>query len=142
MTFSRGAMNGSPKRWSATRKREVVLRVLRGEPLMVVAREVRVAVTELDRWHHQFLESGRAGLRTRPDSWQVRGLREARSTISELRSKIKILEQALREASATGSNASAPVLWDGGGAGPPPVWGGPVTVPPQHHKQPQITKEE
>ena len=136
-------MNGSPKRWSATRKREVVLRVLRGEPLTVVAREVEVPVTELDRWQHQFLESGRAGLRARPDSWQIRGLREARSTISELRSKIKILEQALRDASASGSNASAPVLWDGGGAATPPTaWGGPITVPPQHHKQPHSTNED
>ena len=39
----RGRPKGLPKRWSAQRKAEVVLRLLRGEDIGEVSREVRVA---------------------------------------------------------------------------------------------------
>ena len=40
---SRGWPEGLPKRWSAQRKAEVVLRLLRGEDIGEVSREIRVA---------------------------------------------------------------------------------------------------
>ncbi len=38
------------QRWSASRKRDVVLRLLCGEPLDAVSREVGVEVYRLERW--------------------------------------------------------------------------------------------
>ena len=38
------------QRWSASRKRDVVLRLLRGEPLDAVSRELGVEVYRLERW--------------------------------------------------------------------------------------------
>ena len=62
-TKSRGRPEGLPKRWSARRKAEVVLRLLRGEDIGEVSREIRVAPPELERWRREFLEGGQQGLR-------------------------------------------------------------------------------
>ena len=53
------------ERWSAGRKGEVVLRVLRGEDIEAVSREVAVPVHQLDEWRRVFLDAGKAGLRSR-----------------------------------------------------------------------------
>ena len=55
---SRGGPEGVPKRWSAQRKAEVVFRLLRGEEIGEVSREVRVAPPELERWRREFLDGG------------------------------------------------------------------------------------
>ena len=60
---SRGRLGGLPKRWSAQRKAEVVLRLLRGEDIGEVSREIRVAPPELERWRREFLEGGQQGLK-------------------------------------------------------------------------------
>ena len=39
-----------PKRWSARRKSEVVLRLPRGENLGELSREIKVSAPELERW--------------------------------------------------------------------------------------------
>ena len=54
-----------PERWSAQRKTEVVLRVIRGEAIDEVAREIQVPVHELEEWRRVFLESGQQGLKRR-----------------------------------------------------------------------------
>ncbi len=54
-----------PERWSAQRKMEVVLRLLRGEDLGEVSREIQVAPPELEEWRRVFLESGQQGLKKR-----------------------------------------------------------------------------
>jgi transposase len=43
------------KRWSTGRKPDVVLRSLRGEPVVAVSREVGVSIAELERWREQAL---------------------------------------------------------------------------------------
>jgi len=51
-----------PERWSAARKTESVLRLLRGEALDAVSRESQVPAHELESWKRVFLEQGtRAG---------------------------------------------------------------------------------
>ena len=52
-------------RFSAKRKREAVLRLLRGEDLDLVSRELGVNGATLSSWRERFLESGLEGLRTR-----------------------------------------------------------------------------
>src|SRR5688500_20067468 len=50
-------------RWSAARKREIVLRLLRGESLDVVSREIGVEVYRLERWRDKALTSDRKSTR-------------------------------------------------------------------------------
>jgi hypothetical protein len=45
-----------PERWSARAKTEIVLRLLKGEELGTVSREIQVPVHELERWRRIFLE--------------------------------------------------------------------------------------
>ena len=44
-----------PERWSAQRKTELVLRLLRGEPLDAVSRESQIPAHELEGWKRVFL---------------------------------------------------------------------------------------
>ena len=54
------------RRMSAGRKREAVLRLLRGEDLELVSRELGVIAAELSGWREAFLAAGEAALKTRP----------------------------------------------------------------------------
>jgi transposase len=56
-----------PERWSAQRKTELVVRLLRGEPLDAVSRESQVPAHELEAWKRVFVEAGGRGLRTRAE---------------------------------------------------------------------------
>ncbi len=51
---------------SAKRKRSAVLRLLRGEALELVSRELGVTAAELSAWRGAFLAAGEASLKTRP----------------------------------------------------------------------------
>ena len=55
------------QRWSAARKREIVLRLLRGESLDAVSREIGVEVYRLERWRDKALAAMDAGLKERAD---------------------------------------------------------------------------
>jgi transposase len=51
---------------SAQRKQTPVLRLLRGEALELVSRELGVMAAELTAWRDAFLAAGEASLKTRP----------------------------------------------------------------------------
>ena len=53
------------QRWSLARKREVALRLLRGEPLDALSRELGVEVYRLERWKDKALAGLDAGLKER-----------------------------------------------------------------------------
>ena len=71
------------ERWSAARKTELVLRLLRGEALDAVSRESKVPAHELESWKRVFLEQGTRGLRIRGEP-EERELTLARAKIGEL----------------------------------------------------------
>jgi len=50
---------------TAGRKRDAVLRVLRGEPLEIVARELSVTAADVSGWRDAFLDAGAASLKSR-----------------------------------------------------------------------------
>ena len=112
-------MSVRPQRWSAKQKREVVLRLLRGEPIQGVAEETGVPAHQLERWRLQFLEAGRAGLRMRSQSARMGGLRGARAEIADLKLRIQLLERDLRLATLGTSSLA------GGAVGP--------LLPPRGH---------
>lgn len=59
---------GSPDRgrFSANRKTDAVLRLLRGEDLEALSRELGVTAATLSAWRDAFLDGGRAAMRSRP----------------------------------------------------------------------------
>ena len=78
------AAPGRERRMTAGRKRDAVLRVLRGEPLEIVARELAVTAADLSGWRDAFLEAGSASLKSR-----ARDDRD--ETIDRLRTKVGAL---------------------------------------------------
>lgn len=73
------------KRWSAKRKQEVVLRLLKGESLDALSRETGQPAASLSAWRDEFLEAGQAGLKRRSDDPKVEGLERERK---ELQAKV------------------------------------------------------
>jgi len=61
-----GSDSRGRQRMSAKRKQNAVLRLLRGEDLELVSRELRVTAAELSAWRDAFLAAGEASLKTRP----------------------------------------------------------------------------
>ncbi len=53
-------------RFSARRKTEAVLRLLRGEDLDALSRELGVTAATLSSWRDAFLDGGTAALKSRP----------------------------------------------------------------------------
>ena len=92
---SRGWPEGVPKRWSARRKAEVVLRLLRGEDIGEVSREVRVAPPELERWRREFLEGGQQGLKgkNQPGGELLR----TRAKLGELTMRVELQAELLEK---------------------------------------------
>ncbi len=53
-------------RFSANRKTEAILRLLRGEDLETLSRELGVTAATLSSWRNSFLDGGRAAMKSRP----------------------------------------------------------------------------
>jgi len=87
---------GPNQRWTVTRKREVVLRLLRGEPMDAVAREVGVEIYRLEEWKNKALSGMDASLRERDGDPLEQELQSARSKIGELMMDIELLREKTR----------------------------------------------
>lgn len=61
----RGSDRGGAGRWSAKRKAEAVLRLLKGEDLDTLSRQLKVTAATLSEWREVFLANGLAGLKSR-----------------------------------------------------------------------------
>ena len=57
---------GRRRRMSARRKQDAVVRLLRGEDLELLSRELAVTAAELSGWRDAFLAAGGASLKSRP----------------------------------------------------------------------------
>jgi transposase-like protein len=86
----------SRPRWSAGKKTDAVLRLLRGEPLEVLSRELGVEAHRLAAWRDEFLEAGKQGLKgQRADrSQEDRQLKEAERKVGQLTLENEILRAA------------------------------------------------
>ena len=99
---ARSATGGEPgaaaivTRWSAGRKKAVVLRLLRGEPVDAVSREVAVPIYKLEQWRDRALTGIDAGLKERESDPLERALDEAKRRIGELVMEVEILQKERR----------------------------------------------
>ncbi|MAG32295.1 MAG: IS3 family transposase [Deltaproteobacteria bacterium] len=86
------------QRWSAGRKREVVLRILRGESLDALSRELGVEIYRLEQWRDQALSGMDLGLKDRQDDPLSRELDAAKRHIGELSMEVELLRERSRAA--------------------------------------------
>jgi transposase len=89
-----------PERWSLQRKTELVLRLLRGEPLDAVSRDSQVPAHELEGWKRVFLDSGARGLKSRAEP-EERELTLARAKIGELMMRLELAEYLMEKRGLT-----------------------------------------
>lgn len=80
------------RRMSAGRKQEAVLRILRGEDLELVSRELGVTAADLSGWRDSFLAAGAASLKSRPEDGRDRELRAMKEKIGDLTMANELLE--------------------------------------------------
>src|SRR3954462_8156488 len=72
------------RRMSAGRKRDAVLRLLRGEDLELVSRELGVTAAELSGWREAFLAAGEVALKSRPAAARGAGIGRLKQKVGEL----------------------------------------------------------
>jgi hypothetical protein len=80
------------RRMSARRKHEAVLRLLRGEDLELLSRELVVTAAELSGWREAFLAAGEASLRSRPADARDLEIGRLQAKVGELTMTTELLE--------------------------------------------------
>ena len=71
-------------RFSARRKTETILRMLRGEALDGLARELGVTAATLAHWREEFLAGGQAALKSRPADERDDEIQRLRAKVGEI----------------------------------------------------------
>jgi len=84
-------------RWSARRKVEAVLRLLRGESLDIVARNLGVKASTLAQWREIFLRSGEEGLKSRRQDPVTSENEKLKAKIGELTMEIELLNKKIEK---------------------------------------------
>ena len=79
------------------RKAEVVQRLLRGEDLGEVSREVQVSPPELEEWRRVFLETGQQGLKRRSRDPAERELTRTRAKLGEITMRMELAAELLEK---------------------------------------------
>jgi len=87
------------RRWSARRKQEVVLRLLRGDSLDALSRETGQPAAVLSQWREAFLAGGLSALKRRTDDPRVaaleRELKRAQRLVGDLMMDKELLEMRI-----------------------------------------------
>ena len=92
-----GSTNGwqKPQRFSARQKTEVVLRLLRGEPLDLLSRELGIPAARLTTWREAFLDAGQEALKKTPLDNRDRELGRLREKLGESTMEIELLREKI-----------------------------------------------
>ena len=111
-TFSPGqALPAGPlglgQRWTVARKREVVLRLLRDEPVQLLSRQLGVEIFRLEQWREKAIGGIDASLKQRKGDPVQAELDSAMKRIGELTMQVELL----------GPRRRPSALWGGGGRG-------------------------
>ena len=86
------------QRWSAGRKRDVVLRLLRGESLEALSREVGIEIYRLEAWRERAVAGLELGLKDRHGEPLAAELDAAKRHIGELSMEVELLRARARAA--------------------------------------------
>ena len=87
---------GERGRFSSPRKAAAVLRLLRGEDLELLSRELGITAASLSGWRDDFLAGGQAALKSRPTDDRDDEIARLRSKVGELTMDNELLLQQCR----------------------------------------------
>ncbi|HEY2158030.1 MAG TPA: transposase, partial [Isosphaeraceae bacterium] len=80
-------------RFSASRKTEAILRLLRGEDLETLSRELGVTAAALSGWRESFLDGGTAAMKSRPADDRDEEIARLRAKVGQLTMDVELLGQ-------------------------------------------------
>jgi len=95
--LANGTENGQPERWSAKQKTEAVLRLLKGEDLGELSRELQVPAHELETWRRVFMDSGTQGLKRRGGDPTERELIRTQAKLGETMMRLELTTDLLEK---------------------------------------------
>lgn len=92
-----GSTNGwqKPQRFSAQKKTEVVLRLLRGETLDLLSRELGIPAARLATWREAFLGAGQEAMKKQSLDGREREIARLREKLGESTMDIELLREQL-----------------------------------------------
>src|SRR5260370_5440356 len=92
--------------WSAKRKFAAVLRLLRGEDLETLPRELGMTAATLSGWRDQFLEGGAANLKAREADVDNEETQRLKSLVADLSMSNELLREKIHRL-----EAGRPLVW-------------------------------
>src|SRR3989475_11791179 len=93
-------------RWSAKRKTAAVLRLLRGEDIESLSRELGVTAATLSGWRDQFLAGGEANLKARETDVENEETQRLKSLVADLSMSNELLREKIHR-----MEAGHPLAW-------------------------------
>ena len=87
---------GERGRFTSRRKLEAVLRLLRGEDLDALSRDLGVTAHKIAEWKEDFLSAGQAGLKSRQPDAQDEEIRQLKEALGDTTMRLKIHQSFLR----------------------------------------------
>ena len=87
-----GSTPGRRRRMSARRKQDAVLRLLRGEDLELLSRQLGVTAADLSGWRGAFLAAGEVSLKTRPADARDAEIGRLKAKVGDLTMANELLE--------------------------------------------------
>ena len=85
------------KRWSVNRKKEAVLRMIRGEQMEALSRELCIEVGRLEEWHSKALQGIEDALKTREGDPLATELDAAMRRIGEISLENELLRERIKK---------------------------------------------
>lgn len=83
-------------RWSSKKKMDAVLRLLKGEDLDTLSRELRVNAATLSSWREVFLANGLAGLKSREADAREEKISQLQKALAEMALNLEISKEINR----------------------------------------------
>jgi transposase len=93
-------------RWTISRKKEVILRLMRGEPIDALSRELGVEVYRLEKWHRKALQGIETALKAREGDPLAAELDAAMRRLGEITMENELLRYKVRKARPLASERS------------------------------------
>jgi len=85
----------SNNRMSVKRKREAVIRLLRGEDLEMVSRDLGVTAAKLSQWREAFLRGGEAALKYRPGDERDEQIKRLEAKLGQILMDNELLQEKI-----------------------------------------------
>jgi hypothetical protein len=82
---------------SARRKQDAVLRLLRGEDLELLSRQLGVTAADVSSWRGTFLAAGEASLKTRPTNARDAEIGRLKEKVGDLTMANELLEAKIEQ---------------------------------------------